>query len=175
MKARVLILFALLCAAMAPAATTDTIHSTGDSCSIIVDSTGKQIGKTCKTASIFRRSEVYQALTYGVAIPAIQINAKTGGIGFLAALDPATVTLNGLQYIWVRSSEVHRMALWTVSLGLSVSKTDSGGFTLGATAVPWGVRVDDVVLGLGVRWTASEVVHLRRKDFSIVIPITYSL
>ena len=52
MKARTLALFALLCAAMAPASVVDTIKTTGDSCSVLMDSTGKELAKSCKSVSI---------------------------------------------------------------------------------------------------------------------------
>lgn len=175
MKARVLILFALLCAALAPAAVVDTIKTTGDSCSVLVDSTGKEPAKSCKSVSIFQRADVFTHVTVGVSAPAISINAKTGGVGFLSSIDPVTVTYNGVQRLWARSSEVHRMALWTVSAGLSISKADSSSFSIGATLVPWGIRVDSYQFGIGVHYSAQDALEWKLRRISIVIPITYSL
>lgn len=157
------------------AVTIDTLRSNGDSCQVIVDSTGKEIGKTCKSVSIFKHSDVFPGLSYGVGVPALSFNTSTWGIGFLSAIDPITLTFNNVQRIWVRNSEVHKLALWTTSFGLSVSKADSGAMAIGVSFVPWGVRVDNYVFGVGVRYTATDRLEFNRRSLSIIVPITYSL
>jgi hypothetical protein len=111
----------------------------------------------------------------GVSVPALEVNYGTGVVTALSSVDPFTIQFNLFQYKLIRDSEVHSFALWTPSAGLSVSKTDSG-LGIGVSAIPFGIHIDAVAIGLGIRYTVvNKVTEPHRDNFSVVIPVTYSL
>jgi len=152
----------------------DTVSTVGDSCTYYRDSTGKVIGRDCKNRIIFRKSQQYPSFSFGMGISALSVNAKNGNIGILSSIDIATVMFNGFQRIYIANSELHRMALWCPSIGISITKDDSSMVELGVDAVPWSLKFDSYQVGIGARYSTKGALDLGRSHFDLIIPITYS-
>ena len=133
--------------------------------------------KIYKTTSLLIPAQSFSTVSIGAGIPAVSVNTKTGAIGFLSSIDPLQLSFNFWQYKLVTNSQVTNFAFWVPELGLSLSKTETGGFGIGASLVPWAIRIDNVTLGIGLRWTATDSVSfaIRKRDWSIVVPVTYAV
>ena len=177
MKKMYIWLFLVLTLAV-PGFALDTLRTANDStATIVLDSTGKVINKIYKTTSLLIPAQSFSTVSIGAGIPAVSVNTKTGAIGFLSSIDPLQLSFNFWQYKLVTNSQVTNFAFWVPELGLSLSKTETGGFGIGASLVPWAIRIDNVTLGIGLRWTATDSVSfaIRKRDWSIVVPVTYAV
>lgn len=177
MKSMSIWLFLVLTLA-APNFALDTLRTANDStATVVLDSTGKMINKIYKSTSLLIRAQSFPTVSIGAGIPAVSVNTKTGSIGFLSSIDPLQISFNFWQYKLVTNSQVTNFAFWVPELGLSLSKTETDGFSVGASLVPWAIRINDVTLGLGLRWTVTDSVTfaIRKRDWSIIVPVTYAV
>jgi hypothetical protein len=168
----------LILALALPGFALDTLRTANDStATVVLDSTGKVISKIYKSTSVLARSQSFPTVSIGAGIPAVSVNIKTGAIGFLSSVDPLQISFNFWQYKLITNSQVTNFAFWVPELGLSLSKTEGGGFGVGASLVPWAIRINSVTLGLGLRWTATDSVTfaIRKRDWSIIVPVTYAV
>lgn len=136
----------------------------------------KKIGEICENSSYKKRASVFPMFSIGVGIPAIAINLKTREIGFIESLSPFQFSINTLQYKYIRNDEIHDFSFWVISVGLELNKRESdSNINFGLNFVPYGIRMDKVMVGLGLKWLNNGKVDFKKESFSIIIPVTYTL
>lgn len=116
----------------------------------------------------------------GPALSAVSVNMKTAKLGLFDTAAALELHGSNLQYVKTtsfRSSdglETVNLALWEWAFGIQVKKAqDSSDVSFGIYGVPYGIRVNDFAIGLGLLYTNIGSLGWSWEHFNLILPVTY--
>ncbi len=119
----------------------------------------------------------------GPALSALSINMETARIGLLDKAAALELHSSNLQYLKRTSyrgadgkNEVVSISFWEWGAGFQVQKPQtSADIVLGVYVVPYGIRVNNFAIGIGLLYNAVGEMSWKRENFSLIVPLTYQL
>ena len=126
---------------------------------------------------LLKKAPVYNKISIGVGVPAVSIQFD-GKIGYFDSVSPMALTWTpffGQNYLGINNEgDYMKVSYFSLSFGTLLSKAPTGEYKFGLT-FSWNMRFENFLIGLGFNYQTEDKLRFKNKNFSVIIPISYSL
>jgi hypothetical protein len=120
---------------------------------------------------------IFPVISIGPGIQTITISLVDGSIGVFDILTPVNITANLFQTTLImKNFSPINFCFWAPAIGFLLAKPSSeNGAIFGMSFTPYQIRINKFTFGIGIAWINHEKVGFNKSNFSIALPLTYTV
>lgn len=120
--------------------------------------------------------EPYDFIGLGFSLPAVTVNLESGELGFFESVSPVAVLVSPRKFqrvVEIRPGEFERASIWSMQAAIMFSKAEGEDVAFGFMLAPYIARIGPLACGIGVIYQTTDIVELRKDNWSLALPLSY--